>query len=653
MNKKLRRILQPGMVLFFVVLLLFSGAAFALKEYYLGLEELAVTLILFLSRRLKNSSNRRQLAEYVQDHNEMLHRTENADVPFPLALVQLTTGRLAWYNQAFRELTQVRDSLDAPVVDELLPGLKLDWLKSGGSEGPADLHVGKHRFRVKGSLLEEENLAMLYLQDVTDLLQVRDEYIRSRPVLAVILIDNYNELTNSLSDTAVSLLNAELHAKISEWADMYNGLLRNLERNRYLLMLEAKDLADMTEHKFELLDSIRSVNNSNGIAATVSIGVGKDGVDFRENYSFATLSIEMALSRGGDQAVIKDRHDFSFFGGRIRTGDRSDKVQSRTISSTLSQLILQSEQVFVMGHKMADLDALGAAVGICCLCRKLGKEAHIVIDMEQNASQALLSKLKDNPNYRNCFLSGQDALVDADSKSLLVVVDTNRPDQVECKPLLESIRSVVVIDHHRRAADYIEKTALSLHDTRASSASELVTELLQYTVEPEDISPIEAEALLAGLALDTKNFTVRTNSRTFEAAAFLRSLGVDTVEVKKLFQNDLRTTVARYKIIQAARMYQNNIAICALDYTVTRALAAQAADELLNITGIEVSFVLYPQDNQTIISARSISKTNVQIILEALGGGGNGATAGAQVRNKTVNETLDLLLQSINKYFEP
>ena len=652
MNKKLRRLLQPSMVLFFAVLLLFSGAAFALKQPYLGLGELVITLVLFLSYRLKNRSNRRQLSEYVQDHNEMLERTEGNEVPFPLALIQLTTGKLFWYNQPFYELTKVRTTLDAPSIEELLPGIKLDWLKSGAQVSPTDLRINDRRFHVSGSLLVEENLAMLYLQDQTDLLQVRDEYIRSRPVMAVILIDNYNELTSNQSDTAVSVLNAELHAKISEWADLYSGLLRNLERNRYLLLLEACELASMMEHKFELLEGIRSVTNTNGIAATVSIGVGKDGRDFRENYNFATLSIDMALSRGGDQAVVKDRLDFSFFGGRVRAGDRSDTVRSRSFATTLTQLISQSEQIFVMGHKMADLDALGAAVGICCLCRKLERPAHIVIDAEMNAAQAMLRKLKTNPDYTGCFLSGQDALIDADSHSLLIVVDTNRPDQVECKPLLDSMRSVVVIDHHRRAADYIERTALSLHDTRASSASELVTELLQYAVDPSDITTMEAEALLSGLALDTKNFTLRTNSRSFEAAAFLRSLGADTVEVKKLFQSDLQSTIARYKIIQAARMYQNNIAISVLDYTTTRPLAAQAADELLNISGIDASFVLYPQDDQTIISARSISNVNVQVILEALGGGGNAATAGAQVKNKTVSATLDLLLQSINKYFE-
>ena len=246
----------------------------------------------------------------------------------------------------------------------------------------------------------------------------------------------------------------------------------------------------------------------------------------------------------------------------------------------------------------------------------------------------------------------QEALLAADPKSLLVVVDTNRPDQVECKPLLESIRRIVVIDHHRRAADYIDQAVLNMHEPFASSASELVTELLQYAVDATDILPQEAAALLAGIVLDTKNFGVRTSSRTFEAAAFLRRIGADTVAVKKLFQNDLSATVARYRIIQNARLYRGSIAIAALDYTVTRTLAAQAADELLNISGIDTSFVLYPQDGVTYISARSLGDANVQVILEPLGGGGNAATAGAQVKNHTVQQTLDELLQSINKFYE-
>ena len=305
-----------------------------------------------------------------------------------------------------------------------------------------------------------------------------------------------------------------------------------------------------------------------------------------------------------------------------------------------------------MGHRMADLDAMGAAVGLVAICRKQGKSLKIVLDKDNNAAGSLLEKLAEYPEYEDLFISGEDALLACDSRSLLIVVDTNRPDQVENRALLESITRVAVIDHHRRAADYIEQVVLNLHEPFASSASELVSEILQYAVEPKDIRPMEAQALLAGIVLDTKNFSVRTGSRTFEAAAFLRRAGADTVDVKKLFQNDLDTTVSRYQIIQSARLYRNEIAIAALDYTTGRTLAAQAADELLNILGITASFVLYPDGDRVIISARSIGEANVQVILEALGGGGNAAAAGAQIPGKTVRNVLTELVASIDKFYE-
>ncbi len=658
MKKKLRRLLQPNVTFFFVVLVCFGAAALLLGQYLLGAAELAVTMAVFAGYRLSCLHRRRALTEYVQSTSPVLESAQNGDIPFPAALVQLHTGEIAWHNKPFANLTKLSERLDAPKLSELMPELKLDWIRSGKSEAPEELRYQSRRFRVTGNLMIDNDarsgvmLGMLYFQDMTDLLQVRDEYIRSRPMITIVLVDNYDELTNNLPDAAVSTLNAEINTKISEWADNYGALLRKLERNRYMLLMEARELARMVEQKFELLEGMRTVMGPNGVPATVSIGIGKDGVDFRENYNFAALSIEMALSRGGDQAVVKDRYDFTFFGGRNKHSERRTKVKSRVTSSSLSKLITQSSRVFVMGHKMADLDALGAAVGVCCLCRKSGIKANIVIDPEVNAAKSLLAKLKPLPEYAGCFLTGQEALLEADAKSLLIVVDTNRPDQVECKPLLESIQRVMVIDHHRRAADYIEQPTLNLHEPSASSASELVTELMQYLLEPSDIRPEEAAALLAGIALDTKNFSVRTNSQTFEAAAFLRRLGADPIEVKKLFQNDLASTVARYQIIQKARLYRGKIAIAALEQTVTRTLAAQAADELLNVLGIETSFVLYPQDTQTIISARSIGEANVQLILEPLGGGGNAATAGAQVKNRSVSATLEDLVRSIDKFFE-
>lgn len=657
MNKKLRRLVQPGVVLYFIVMIAFCVAAAALRHFVLAAAEAGVTLVLLGVSYLRDSRRRKALTAYIQSTSELMERTKG-EVPFPVALVKLNDNELVWCNKAFSDLTGLGESVIAPRVTEIFPGLSLQWLTGAKPQNGTELRYRDRRYRVSGTVLPEKDtrsgvvLGMLYLLDQTELLQVRDEYIRSRPIVSILLVDNYDELTNNLSDAAVSGLNAEIDTKINEWTDGYAGLLRKIERNRYLFLTEARDLARMAEAKFSLLEIMRSVTNPAGIPATVSIGVGKDGVDFKEDYDFAALAIEMALSRGGDQAVIKDRYDFTFFGGRNKQGERRTKVKSRVMASSLSELITQSSRIFVMGHKMADLDAVGAAAGVCCLCRKKGKKANIVIDQDANVAGQLLDILRPLPEYRDCFISGQDALLAADAKSLLIVVDTNRPDQVECKPLLESIRRVVVIDHHRRAADYIEQVVLNLHEPFASSASELVTELLQYAVEMSDILTQEAAALLAGIVLDTKNFGVRTSSRTFEAAAFLRRIGADTVEVKKLFQNDLPSTVARYRIIQNAKLYRDGIAISALDYTASRTIAAQAADELLNISGIDASFVLYPQGDQTMISARSIGDANVQVILEPLGGGGNAATAGAQIRGSTVRDVLRELVASIDKFYE-
>ena len=332
--------------------------------------------------------------------------------------------------------------------------------------------------------------------------------------------------------------------------------------------------------------------------------------------------------------------------------DYRSKVRSRVTSNSLMELIAQASHIFIMGHKNADLDAVGATLGVACLCRKKGKKVNIVMDLENNASKRLLEEILQTPEYKDAFITGQDALLQCDNHSILIVVDTNRPDQVEFKPLLEAISKVCVIDHHRRAADYINPVVVNLHEPYASSAAELVTELLQYAVESDDVLPIEAKALLAGICLDTKFFNVRTGERTFEAAAALRRLGADTTEVKMLLQNDFQDTMAKYQIIKSARLYRQEIAIAALNSATNRVLAAQAADELLNISGITASVVMYPDGDTVIVSARSIGSANVQMILEPLGGGGNAATAGAQVKNSTVKEVLDQLVASIDKFYE-
>jgi len=656
-NKKLGRLLRPGVGVYYIVMALFCAAALIYGYYWLAAAESAVTLLVFAFYVVSRKRRDRQILKYIQSASNTMESMSRGDSPFPAVLVRLGDNGIIWANGRFTELTGISDTMVEIQLDELLPGFTTDWLASGKTEYPQDVTMDGRRYRVYGTLIRAEDsrgtmLGMMYLSDLTELYQIRDEYIRSRPVVSIILIDNYEELTKNLTESGISTMNAKLNDIITKWTEDYNGLLRKLERNRFLFIFEKRDLHRATEDKFSLLESIHEVTNPSGLQASISLGLGVDGSNFDESYNFAALGIEMALSRGGDQAVIKDRFNFNFYGGRNREADYRSKVRSRVTANSLMELIGQSSHVFIMGHKNADLDSVGAAVGIHCLCRKKGKKANIVIDLENNASKRLIEEVRAVPEYQDVFISGQDALLQCDNRSILIVVDTNRPDQVEFKPLLEAISKICVVDHHRRAADYINPVVVNLHETYASSASELVTELLQYAVEKDDVHPIEAKALLAGICLDTKFFNVRTGERTFEAAAALRRLGADTTEVKMLLQNDFQDTMQKYQIIKSARLYRNEIAVAALDTATTRVLAAQAADELLNISGITASFVMYPDEDAVIISARSIGSANVQMILEPLGGGGNTATAGAQMHGITIKEALDQLVASIDAFYE-
>ena len=658
MNRKLGRLLEPGLDMFFIVMLVFAFAALVTGAGQLALVELVVTGILFAYYQYSKLKRRRELEAFIHSTTNTLGSTDSGRTPFPMVLTRMADGALLWANDGFVEISGFKERMHEQNITDLLPGFQTDWLAAGKKEYPFDVTVAGRRYRIYGTVIHADDpqgtmLAALYFSDLTDLYQIRDEYIRSRPVVTIILIDNYEELTKNLSESATSNLNAQINETITDWAEDYHGLLRRMERNRYLLIFERRDLQDAVAGKFSILEQIHSVTNPAGVAASISFGLGVDGATFEESYEFASLAVDMSLSRGGDQAVIKDRLNFTFYGGRNKEVDHRSKVRSRVTANSLMELIAKSGDVYIMGHKNADMDAVGAALGVCCLCRKQGKKAWIVLDTENNASERLIEEIRAVPEYEGVIVSGQDALLRCDSNSILIVVDTNRPGQVEFQPLLEAIGKVSIIDHHRRAADYIGNAVVNFHEPYASSASELVTELLQYAVEKADVLPIEAKGLLAGIFLDTKNFNVRTGDRTFEAAAFLKRLGADTIEVKKLLQSDFANTVARYKVIQSAVPYREDIAIVALDHTVSRAMAAQSADELLNITGFQASFVLYPdEEKRVVISARSIGEANVQVILEALGGGGNAATAGAQIKDATMAQVLERLKKSIDNYYD-
>ena len=660
MNKELNRLFSPTLLPFYILLAFLAvlGWVFFPLPAAAAVTLIAAAVILFYA--IWGLRRKKQLAAYLKDMHLSSGGIEAGSFPMPMPalILNLKRNEILWCNNAFLKAAGSGKNLFSLGLGLILPGFNADWLTEGSTEAPESVKMRDRSYRVYGTILDNEGenkedpeRAMLLFSDETELLTIRQQFALSRPVAAIIMVDNYDEITSNQPDKSVSGLTARLDDAITAWAGKSNGILRKLERNRYLFIFEERELPHYVEERFSLLDTVRGITNDSGTPATLSIGVGHEGESLSECFDYATLSIEMCLSRGGDQAVVKDRYNFSFYGGKAKEAERRTKVKSRVMAGSLQELIKGSDRVFIMGHKNADLDAVGAAAGVMAICRKAGRDAHIVIDQEKNASGALLSKLKEATTYQGRFLTPEEALMAVRAESLLIVVDTNRPDQVESKELLEKCSRIAVIDHHRRAADYIDNALLNFHEPYASSASELVTELVQYLLDRKDILPCEMLALLAGIVLDTKNFSVRTGARTFEAAAWLRKNGADTVNVKLLFQNDLESTISRYEIIRHAELYRENIALCGLDYTADRITAAQAADELLNISGIQASFVFYPDGDRVICSARSIGEANVQMILEPLGGGGNQATAGAQIPGRSPEEVKEALKASIDAFF--
>ena len=660
MNRKISRILQPSMRLYFIVIVLFAIAA-SLVNLHLGAGFGIVGLILFIYSKITVARSRSVLLDYVEelaDSVQVVGRDNMLNFPMPMVIFRLESGGIIWSNERFLEMTQDRKHVFEVMVSDVLPGFDARWLMEGETKAPELTKIGDKHYQAYGYVVkigEEEKyprfLANVYWMDVTAYALMEEKFWHTRPVCSLIVLDNYGELLGNVAEKEKSSILATVDDKISEWTQASGGFLCRFDRDRYVHIVESVQLEQYTQGRFALLDSVREVINSAGIAATVSIGIGKDGASFKEDYENAKLGIEMALSRGGDQVVIKDRYNFEFFGGRGGAVERRTKVKSRVTAGELQKLMQTAERVFVMGHRYGDYDSLGAACGVCCIARKNQKEAQIILHPDQHAVAPLLTRFRDVPEYEKIFITPQEALAKVGKNHLLIVVDTNRPDQVEVPELLDQAGFVVVIDHHRRAADYIQDATINFHEPYASSTCELVTELLQYAVNQGDILRVEAEGLLAGIAMDTKNFSVRTGSRTFEAAAFLRRLGANTADIKRLMQSDFSGTVARYDVIRQAGLYREGIAIAAPTQTIDRVTGAVAADELLDIAGIQASFVLYPFGEGVVISARSLGDVNVQFILEKLGGGGNRNTAGAQVKEKELSEVMGELKLAIDDYF--
>ena len=660
MNGKLRKLVRTNMVLYILLLLVFAGLTARLSPLLAAGEVAAALLVWYVSRR-RNKVMQQQLHQYVERISGGAATAKTSNMlfaPMPMMVFNPDSEDVLWANDLFAELPGVGENIYESRVRDVVKGFETHWLMEGKPEYPGVFTWNDRRYRVFGCLSQPEEkgrfgvLATTYWMDVTDLEHMRSTLEETKPVAAIVMIDNYEDLMSACPEGKRSAIRAAIEEKMDQWRGTSGALLMKYDRDRYLMVFTEKQYEAFAQGRFAILDEVRTVQAAEGVYATMSIGVGREAGSYDALFKNAGLALEMALSRGGDQAVVKDRMNFEFYGGRAKTTEKRTKVKSRVMANALGDLMDETEHVYVMGHQYADMDTLGAAAGVCAIARKRGKVARIVMDTENNSVGPMLRKLKALPEYKDVFIGGGDAFLRVQPDTLLVVVDTNRPASVESEPLLEACNRVAVIDHHRRGSSYIEKMALNFHEPYASSASELVTELLGYLLEPGDLLKTEAEALLAGIVLDTKNFTNRTGGRTFEAAAYLRRAGADTQDVQRMFQSDLESMIDRYAIIRQAVLYREDLAIAAIDEECERVTAAKAADELLTLSGVQASFVFYPKDGGVYISARSLGEVNVQVIVEALGGGGNSTSAGGQLPGVTVEQVRQKLQEAIDKYYE-
>ena len=660
MNKNLKRLAEPNVRMHLFFMVLFAAATLFFKMYELAAAEGAVILLLVIYSLIVRRRKRKQLAAYIES---VTYDTETAknntlmNFPLPIAVFRLEDSRIVWGNEMFFTMCGSTGArLDARVAD-MVPEFSGKWLMEGKTQYPGILEIGGKRYRVHGNIVRSEKsdedgafMGITYWMDVTEYDNIRREYESSRPVAGIIVADNLDELLKNQPDRIKNDLTEAIDDQLTQWCENYHGLIRRYERDRYIIVMEKRCVEKLKEDKFSITDQLHKVVSPNGVSASISIGLGVDASGFDEALQFANVAAELALSRGGDQTVIKNRLNFEFYGGRGFEIETRTKVKSRVMASTFAELMHDSSRVLVMGHKFADLDSVGASVGVCCLARKQGVKANIVIDLKKNASAALISRISAEPEYKDVFISPQEAILRADGKTLLVVVVTNRPEQVEDADLLTACNRVAVIDHHRVAATYIQNAAMGYIEPYASSVCELIAEMMQEQLDRDDVLRCEAEAVLSGIVLDTKSFTIRTGERTFDAAAYLRRMGADTTDVKKLLQTDMGDTISRYKIMQNATLYRN-VAIAAPEEPQERVVAAQAADELLNISGVDASIVVAPDGHGgAFASARSIGELNMQIVMEKLGGGGNRSAAAAQFKNTDVKTALKKVYAAIDDY---
>lgn len=635
-----------------------------LLVFNLGLGAVALLIFLYIIYHNWKVTNirRKEWTKYIENLSVDMDDTSKQallNLPIPLCILEFD-GTIAWYNTKFSDLVNKKEALEKN-IEEFFPDISLRKTLNEDKELYTKLDVKDKKYELIYNIVKTEEdgstkyIIMVYWFDKTEYDNLLLKYKEERPAILSIQVDSLDEVLESSTEDARPVLQADVERSLKAWAEKLEGALRKTAKDKYTLIVNEKSLDFLEKDKFSILDEMRKLDHGNKLPITLSIGVGSGAKTFRENLKLAVSALDLALGRGGDQAVIKRNDRSVFYGGRSKAVEKKTKVKARLIAHALRDLIIDSSNVLIMGHSYPDLDALGAAIGVNSMCDYLGKSSNIVLQNSNSSIEVLMDRLRRHDYYKDVFVSREEALKLTDKNTVLIVVDTHRPSFTEYPALLEIAEKVVLIDHHRRGLEFIDNAVLTYHETYASSACEMVTELIQYISDKPRIDVISAEALLAGITLDTKNFTFKTGVRTFEAAAMLRKLGADTVSVKQLFQGDLDSFISKADVIKNAKIIGGKIALssCPENLENPQLLAAQVADELLNIKGVRASFVVgRSKESVAFISARSMGDINVHIFMEKLGGGGHIDIAGAQLRDTTSEEALEKLEELIMEYLK-
>lgn len=642
------------------LLSLLLSMVIAYYNIWIGLASAVICLIFIRNQVIENQKYEEKMDSYVETFNMTMDyktRQSISNLNLPLCMCN-TEGVIVWYNKKFSELIGKKGLFGDKITDHFFE-MELETildLKQGIFElEERDNKYYKAVYSINKAKDNKDNTFMVYFEDITELENTKHKYENSKPVVITAQVDSLDEVLDSTEEQNRPQVEVEIERMMKIWAEEHKLALRKISKDKYFLVTTEEELVKMEEERFSILDSIRNIDLKNFIPISISMGVSPFVNSLRETQLISNSALDIALGRGGDQVALKRNDKYIFYGGKSKAIEKKTRVKARIIGYALRDLLSESKNVLVMGHQFPDLDSLGSSLGVVAIAEMMGKEAKIVIESPNSSIDVLYDRIRQSEKYKHVFLKRDEALRYIDTDTLLVVVDTHNPKFTEYPRLVDKSERIVVIDHHRRGQEFIDKAVLVYHETYASSASEMVTELIPYIKERPQLNPQVAEALLAGITLDTKNFTFKTGVRTFEAAAFLRKYGADTIAVKTLFQGDMETFVVRAEALNKVKVIEDKIAItfCQKPMSNPQLVASQIADELLNLKGIQASFVIaVSRTNEIQISARSLGEINVQVIMEKLGGGGHIETAATQIKDISIEEALEKVQEQIMTYLE-